>query len=97
MRVKELPNEYKGYSSTNGFKYSLVYRSEKVNAYKKTHIETGSESFEIYIRKFSKPFRGSEEYDIVECKPSDSVFGYSAYETRDESDVRKYIDELEGR
>lgn len=97
MRIKELPDRYKGSSSTNGFEYELIYRSEKVNTYKKTHIDTGMQSFEIYIRKFSKPFRGNEDYDIVECKPSDAVFGYSAFETREECDVRKYIDELEGR
>lgn len=100
MKIKYLEEEFKGRGAVNIFNYKRIYQSDNVSAYKKTAIEGGYSSIEVFERRFSKPYyeqNGDDMFDLVESFPSDAVFGVSAFECDSFCDAKLVILKLEKR
>lgn len=73
--IKELKNTYYGVGEIKGYELKQLVKSEKGYIYEKTHVETGSTTFEVFKRKENK------YYNCISY-PSSKSFGLWAWEVQ---------------
>lgn len=74
--MKELEERFEGRGEVKGYSFELFYKCLEGYIYKKTHVETGTVSYEVFKRKENAYF------DCVSY-PTSKAFGAWAWEYTD--------------
>lgn len=82
--MKELEERFEGRGEVKGYSFELFYKRPEAYIYKKTHVDTGTVSYEVFKRKENAYF------DCVSY-PTSKAFGVWAWEY---TDARRASDKL---
>lgn len=88
--MKELQEEFYGKGQVNGFYFMQVFKSDYAYIYRKTHLETGSISYEVFKRVENTQFN-------CISYPRSNSFGVWAYDCGTLEKAREYYEKFNER